>query len=177
MSVTGAQITAARSKYKGVPYSQRNPQTMSGMDCSGVIQAIMRDLGVKISRTTVTQLADAVAGRVGTNIGANLGKALPGDILHYPGHEEMWLGDGQVFSEATYGTVAGDRGKTPETLIGIVRYSDGAGTGSTSPDSAGGSSGGPLSALANQSFWIRVLMFLAGLVALAVVAWEFVKNE
>lgn len=177
-SVTGAQIVAAREKYVGVPYSQRNPQTMSGMDCSGVIQAIMRDLGVSISRTTVSQLADAVSGKVGKNIGTNLSAVQPGDILHYTGHEEMWLGGGKVFSEATYGTKAGDRAKTPMVLVGIVRYSDGTDSGSPSDPSSGsgGNSGGGLSALASGAFWLRVLEFTAGALALAVVVWELVKN-
>lgn len=172
MSVTGAQIVAARTKYKGVPYSQRNPQDMNGMDCSGVIQAIMRDVGISISRTTSSQLADAVAGKVGSNIGVSLADAQPGDILHYPGHEEMWLGGGQVFSEATYGTVADDRGKTPETLLGIVRYSDGAGT----PSPAGSTDTGIAAIFTDKSIWVRVFMFLAGVVALSVVVWEMVRN-
>lgn len=172
MSVTGAQIVAARVKYKGIPYSQKSPQDANGMDCSGVIQAIMRDVGISISRTTVTQLADAVAGKVGTNIGTNLSTAQPGDILHYPGHEEMWLGGGQVFSEATYGTAAGDRGKTPMTLIGIVRYSDG--SGSAAPASSGG--GSILDVFTNAAIWIRVLMFLAGLVAVSIVVWDVIKK-
>jgi cell wall-associated NlpC family hydrolase len=173
--ITGAQIVAAREKYKGVPYSQRNPQSMAGMDCSGVIQAIMRDLGVTIPRTTSMQLAAADSGKVGKNIGTNLGLAQPGDILHYTGHEEMWLGGGQVFSEATYGTKAGDRGRTPMIIAGIVRYADG-GAGSSSPSPAAGSGGSPLAALASGSFWIRVLMFIAGVLALSVVVWELVKN-
>lgn len=177
MSVTGAQIVEARKKYFGVPYSQRNPQNMSGMDCSGVIQAIMRDLGVQISRTTITQLTDANARKVGENIGTNLDLAQPGDILHYTGHEEMWLGGGKVFSEATWGTVAGDRGKTPMVLSGIVRYADtpsGAAPGGSGGDASNSTSG--LAALADGKFWLRVAEFMAGGLALAVVVWEMVKN-
>lgn len=175
MTITGAQIVAARTKYNGVPYSQRNPQSMSGMDCSGVIQAIMRDLGVTLSRTTITQLADASAGKVGKNIGTVLANAQPGDIIHYLGHEEMWLGGGKVFSEATYGTVAGDRGRTNMEIAGIVRYAeDGASSDPSAAAGSGGSSAPGLAILANKTFWIRVLMFAAGIVALALIAWDVI---
>jgi hypothetical protein len=123
MAITGEQILMAAFKYSGVPYSQRNPQSRSGMDCSGIVQAAMRDLGVSVPRTTSQQLADA--NRKNQNIGTNLASALQGDVIHYVGHEEIWIGQGKVFSEATTGTVASVRNRTPSPIIGIVRYADG----------------------------------------------------
>jgi len=117
--VTGDDIIAAAEKYTGVPYSQSNPaDPYAGLDCSSIVQRALGDLGTKISRTTGSQLADAGAANIGTDIGL----ARPGDILHYDGHEEIWLGNGKVFSEADYGTTAAIRNRTPETIVGIVRY-------------------------------------------------------
>lgn len=117
--MTGDDIIAAAEKYTGVPYSQSNPSNpYAGLDCSSIVQRAMGDLGKTISRTTGSQLADAGA----ANIGTDLGLARPGDILHYDGHEEIWLGNGKVFSEADYGTTAAIRNRTPETIVGIVRY-------------------------------------------------------
>lgn len=190
MAITGADIINSAEKYKGVPYFEGNPQGTpaegcQGFDCSGLVQRAMSDLGMQISRTTDTQLADAIAH--GWNTGTDLNSAQQGDILHYVGHEEIWLGGGQVFSEAVPGTVADVRARTPWPIIGIVRYAD-AGPGGA----AGGVSGnvnagttGPslfnilqpfenfLSAVTNPGFWARVafiamgaLLLFAGLMAL-----------
>lgn len=119
------QFIAAVKVYTGVPYSQKNPQDRNGMDCSGVIQAAARDLGLTIARTTTGQLAECgIKDGPGKNIGTNLNDAVPSDILHYAGHEEMWLGGGNVFSEADYGTVAGVRGWSRMTIVGICRYAN-----------------------------------------------------
>lgn len=149
MAITGEQIVNAAEKYSGVPYFEGNPQSRNGMDCSGLVQATMRDLGVNISRTTVTQLADANTGVVGKNVGTSLAVAQQGDILHYVGHEEIWIGnrdygDGKprplVFSEATPGTSAAVRNRTPWPIIGIVRYAGSPGStvgGNTTPNPNG----------------------------------------
>jgi hypothetical protein len=123
MTITGAQILNSAFKYSGVPYSQRNPQGKNGMDCSGIVQAAMHDLGVEIPRTTSTQLA-AATGK-GQVIGKSLSAAVQGDVIHYVGHEEIYIGGGKVFSEATSGTSAAVRDKTNMPIIGIVRYADG----------------------------------------------------
>lgn len=148
--VSGAQIISAAEQYAGVPYSQSNPQSpSSGLDCSGLVQLALSNLGISIPRTTSAQLAAAASGQVGTDIGTNLASAEPGDVIHYLGHEEIWLGNGQVFSESTYGTRAAIRGVGgPGPIIGIVRYANGQSTNATLASSVtnGGStsSGGPL---------------------------------
>lgn len=125
MAITGLQILQSAEKYKGVPYFEGNPQYPAGkgLDCSGLVQLAMKDLGVNISRTTSSQLADATA--KGQVIGTSLSSAQQGDIIHYVGHEEIWVGNNNVFSESTPGTSADTRGKTNWPIIGIVRYADG----------------------------------------------------
>lgn len=123
--VSGTDIINAAERYTGVPYSQRNPQSpATGLDCSGLVQLALANLGVSIPRDTSQQLAAANSGQVGTDIGTNIAAAQPGDIIHYPGHEEIYLGGGKVFSEATYGTSAAVRNETPMPIIGIVRYAN-----------------------------------------------------
>lgn len=113
-------------KYKGVPYFEGNPQTAHALDCSGLIQRAASDLGMNISRTTFTQFADA-SNHTGPGhvIGRDLAQAQQGDVLYYVGHCELWVGSGKVFSEATDGTVADVRNRTPWSIQGIVRYADG----------------------------------------------------
>lgn len=126
MTFTGADIVNTAEKYSGAPYFEGNPQDRQhGFDCSGIVQRVMADLGVEIPRTTSYQLLAANSGGAGKNIGTDLSQALQGDILHYTGHEEIWIGGGKVFSEATNGTVAGVRNRTPWPIIGIIRYATG----------------------------------------------------
>src|SRR6184192_2913106 len=114
---SGSDIIRAVESYTGTPYSQHNPQSAAtGLDCSGLVQLALANLGITIPRTTSQQLAAADKGQVGHDIGTDLSKAQPGDVIHYPGHEEVWLGNGKVFSEATYGTKAAIRGRTPEPI-------------------------------------------------------------
>lgn len=124
--VSGADFLNAAMKYKGVPYFEGNPQTPQALDCSGLIQFTARDLGMNISRTTFTQFADAT-NHVGPGklVGADLAQAQQGDVIYYVGHCEIWVGGGKVFSEATDGTVADVRNRTPWSIQGIVRYADG----------------------------------------------------
>lgn len=165
---TGNDIINSAKKYSGVKYFEGNPQNRDiGMDCSGIIQQAMSDLGIRISRTTSSQLGDANAGRIGRNIGPDISKAVPGDILHYLGHEEIWLGNGQVFSEATNGTVASVRKKSPYPLVGIVRYSDG--TGSLDSSVSGGiaktafeSPLSPFTRLFEPALWLRITSAILG---------------
>jgi peptidoglycan DL-endopeptidase CwlO len=127
--VSGTDIINSAERYAGVPYSQRNPQSpATGLDCSGLVQLALANLGVSIPRDTSQQLAAANSGQVGVDIGTNIGAAQPGDVIHYPGHEEVYLGGGKVFSEATYGTVAAIRNETPLPIIGIVRYANTSGS-------------------------------------------------
>ncbi len=172
---TGDQIIASARKYTGVPYFEGNPQTRAGMDCSGMIQAAMRDIGISISRTTSQQLGDANAGRVGKNVGITLSSAVPGDVLHYFGHEEIWLGNQQVFSESTNGTVASIRAKSPYPLIGIVRYSDGTGSATNAAFVTGNPVGdvinavnplAPFAVLFDGGLWLRIGAGLGGTILL-----------
>lgn len=148
MSITGYAIVNSAEKYSGVKYFEGNPQSpQNGFDCSGLVQRAMADLGVKIGRTTSVQLADANSHVVGANIGTDINQALQGDIIHYVGHEEIFIGWDQrgapmVFSEATNGTTAGVRGKTPWPIVGIVRYAD-AGPGPRIGSYGAVSPGGP----------------------------------
>lgn len=169
-NVTGAEIISAAEQYTGVPYSQANPQSPgTGLDCSGLVQLALANLGVNIPRDTSEQLAAAVAGTAGTDIGTNLSNAQPGDIIHYPGHEEVWLGNGQVFSEATYGTKAAIRGPDNAPIIGIVRYSGAVGTNATLASSTTGGSLNPLDWPSEIQTWVQSSALRVGMIMLGAV--------
>lgn len=89
-SPTGSGLVTAASKYLGTPYVWGGEST-SGMDCSGLVQRSMADLGVSVPRTVAGQMA------LGTAV-PSLAAARPGDLLVFDGgsHVGIYAGDGKM---------------------------------------------------------------------------------
>ncbi|WP_127126470.1 C40 family peptidase [Georgenia sp. SYP-B2076] len=89
-SGTGAALVESASKYLGVPYVWGG-ESASGMDCSGLVQRALADIGVSVPRTARAQMT------VGTAV-PSLAQAQPGDLIVTRGgaHIGIYLGDNKI---------------------------------------------------------------------------------
>jgi cell wall-associated NlpC family hydrolase len=76
----------------GTPY-QSLGMAPTGFDCSGLVWYAWHAAGVSLPRSSYAQHA-------GLRSAADLAHALPGDIIWYPGHVELYLGAGRAMVHA-----------------------------------------------------------------------------
>lgn len=96
-AVTGADVVADAKKYLGVPYVFGGTSA-SGLDCSGLVQRVFKDLGIDVPRLVSGQ------SKVGTEV-PSLAQAQPGDLIVTNGGEHIviYAGNGKVIHAPSEG--------------------------------------------------------------------------
>ncbi|GAB3127303.1 C40 family peptidase [Glaciibacter psychrotolerans] len=127
--VTGSAIVEAAKKYLGVPYVFGG-EDASGMDCSGLVQRVLADLGIDAPRVVSTQQ------HLGEEVGS-LADAQPGDLIvtHNADHIVIYAGDGMIIHAPYEGrTVSLQKNYLTDADIKTIRRVTAAGA---SPAAAG----------------------------------------
>jgi cell wall-associated NlpC family hydrolase len=134
--VTGADVVADAKKYLGVPYVFGGTSA-SGLDCSGLVQRVFKDLGIDVPRLVSGQ------GTVGTEV-PSLAQAQPGDIIVCNGGEHIviYAGDGKVIHAPSEGRNVSlvDNWLTDSDIVTIRRVVPQASTAATASSAASASS-------------------------------------
>lgn len=94
-SVAGNAVLEIAFRYIGVPYVYGGA-TPAGFDCSGFTQYVFAQVGISLPRSSADQ---RYAGTV-----VPQSQARPGDLLWWPGHVGIYVGDGQYIGARSPGT-------------------------------------------------------------------------
>jgi peptidoglycan DL-endopeptidase CwlO len=151
--VTGDAVVQDAKKYLGVPYVWGG-ESMSGIDCSGLVQAAYGDLGVTMPRVAADQA------KMGTEV-PSLAQAQPGDLLTFGNpayHIGIYLGNNQLIESPEPGKTVHvtDVYQTPTSIRRILPSSSAA-----SVDGTGRSAQQLVSAGVNQSVAAYAAQFAA----------------
>jgi cell wall-associated NlpC family hydrolase len=104
-SADGQAVVDEARKYLGLPYVWGGTDPKKGMDCSGLVQVVYKNLGYDLPRISADQA------RAGRPV-ASLAEAQPGDVLAWDNssrnngadHVALYIGDGKMIEAARPGT-------------------------------------------------------------------------
>lgn len=100
--------------FLGVPYVYGG-SSPSGFDCSGLTSYCFKQFGIYIARGSNAQSC-------GGQRVSSLSEALPGDLVFYPGHVGIYIGNGQIIHAPHTGDVVKIANANIMTITGIRRY-------------------------------------------------------
>ena len=123
----GEQVVAEAKKYLGLPYVWGGTDPKKGLDCSGLVQLVYKNLGYALPRVSNQQAT------VGTPIGS-LAEAKPGDLLAWDNssrnngvdHIAIYIGNGKMIEAPRTGLNVRivDVPSTPDVIRRVISADD-----------------------------------------------------
>ena len=110
----GTDVANYALQFRGNPYVYGGTSLTNGADCSGFVMSVYRNFGYSLPRTAEQQLY------AGSAVGS-LDQARPGDIICYPGHVGIYIGNGQIIHASTAATGIKISNATYRPISGIRR--------------------------------------------------------
>jgi cell wall-associated NlpC family hydrolase len=92
-TTSGSEVVTEAKKYLGIPYVWGGTDPKRGLDCSGLIQLVYKNLGYEVPRVSYQQAT------AGTAVKGGLANARPGDILAFNSpvsHVGIYIGDNKM---------------------------------------------------------------------------------
>lgn len=117
-AASGDQVVADARRYLGVPYVWGGNDPAKGLDCSGLVQRVYKDLGIDLPRVSQDQA------RVGTAV-PSLAQARPGDLVAFgtsADHIGIYIGNHKMIVAPKAGDVVKveDVYRTPSTIRRVL---------------------------------------------------------
>ena len=87
-SIEKQQVLLSAMSQIGVPYRSRMSKAYLGFDCSGLMLYAYAQAGIALPRSSGEQIRSAAE--------ITQAELEPGDLVYYPGHVSMYVGDGLI---------------------------------------------------------------------------------